>query len=137
MSAFLLLINFIPQIERIVCWILPEKQQKPKEEFFLQYIQSNLVQTPEISVLQAQKETLRFAEYVKDMFVLVRQAFNETDDKRFEEYFSQINDKEEYADRMEIEIANYLGKVSDDHLSDKTKRKIRQMKNPLYVWILI
>lgn len=126
-SNTLLLINFIPQIERIVCWILPEKQQKPKEEFFLQYIQSNLVQTPEISVLQAQKETFRFAEYVKDMFVLVRQAFNETDDKRFEEYFSQINDKEEYADRMEIEIANYLGKVSDDHLSDKTKRKIRQM----------
>ena len=123
----LILISFIPQIERIVCWILPEKQQKPKEEFSLQYIQANLVQTPEISILQAQKETIRFADYVHEMFNVVRQAVKETDDKRFEEYFSQINDKEEFADRMEIEIANYLGKVSDDHLSDDTKKKIRQM----------
>jgi phosphate:Na+ symporter len=123
----LLLISFIPQIERIVCWMLPEKQIKPKEEFYLQYIQANLVQTPEISVLQAQKETLRFAKYVHEMFSIVCQAFNETDEKQFEEYYLQISDKEEYADRMEIEIANYLGKVSDDHLSDDTKRKIRQM----------
>ena len=61
------------------------------------------------------------------MFNVVRLAVKETDDKRFEEYFSQISDKEEFADRMEIEIANYLGKVSDDHLSDDTKKKIRQM----------
>lgn len=53
-----ILIWLVPQMEHAVCWLLPEKQEtKDKDEFRLQYIQSNLVQTPEIAVLQAQKET--------------------------------------------------------------------------------
>ena len=47
------------------CWLLPMKAEEPeKEEFRLQYIQSNLVQTPEIAVLQAQKETAALGQRV-------------------------------------------------------------------------
>ena len=122
-----ILIWFVPQIERAVCWLLPTKGEGKEEEFRLQYIQSNLVQTPEIAVLQAQKETAAFGLRVGRMFGMVRQLFDDADGKQFEEQFSKIEHEEDLTDRMEIEIARYLEQVSDDHLSNETKQKIRQM----------
>ncbi|MBO6288502.1 MAG: Na/Pi cotransporter family protein [Prevotella sp.] len=122
-----ILIWFVPQMERAVCWLLPTKGEGKEEEFRLQYIQSNLVQTPEIAVLQAQKETAAFGLRVGRMFGMVRQLFDDADGKQFEEQFGQIEHEEDLTDRMEIEIARYLEQVSDDHLSNETKQKIRQM----------
>ena len=122
-----ILLGFVPQIEKVVRWLLPEKEESEKEEFSLQYIQSNLVQTPEISVLQAQKEIAAFGLRVEKMFGMVRQLFGETKDKPFAELFSQIEHEEDLTDKTEIEIARYLEQVSDGHLSDDTKQKIRQM----------
>ena len=122
-----ILLGFVPQIEKVVRRLLPEKEESEKEEFRLQYIQSNLVQTPEISVLQAQKETAAFGLRVEKMFGMVRQLFGETKDKPFAELFSQIEHEEDLTDKTEIEIARYLEQVSDGHLSDDTKQKIRQM----------
>ena len=122
-----ILIGFVPQMERVVCWLLPDRGKVEKEEFRLQYIQANLVQTPEISVLQAQKETARFAESLHEMFGMVRELFAADDDATFKKCFSKIRDREDITDRMELEIAHYLEQVSDDHLSDDTKQKIRRM----------
>ncbi len=125
-----ILIWFVPQMERAVKWILPEKPKEAESEegeFRLQYIHSNLVQTPEIAVLQAQKETAAFASRAGEMFTLVRKLFHETDPKDFDELFKQIEKEEDATDKTEIEIARYLEQVSDDHLSDVTKQKIRQM----------
>lgn len=122
-----ILIGFVPQMERAVCWMLPGNEQSRQEGFHLQYIQTNLMQTPEISVLQAQKETARFGQRVQQMFALVRQLLDEQDDKKSEELFNQIDKAEDFADIMEIEIANYLEQVSNHHLSDNTKMKVRQM----------
>ena len=122
-----LLIGFIPQMERVVCWLMPDKRQAGQEEFRLQYIQANLMQTPEIAVLQAQKETGRFGRSVQEMFGMVRQLLDETDDDKFASLYDQIGRREDFTDRMEIEIARYLEQVSDNHLSDVTKGKVRQM----------
>ena len=124
-----ILIWLVPQIERAVCWLLPEKQEAKgkEEEFHLQYIQANLVHTPEIAVLQAQKETAAFSLRVGEMFGMVRTLFHETDPKDFAELFRQIEHEEDTADKLEIEIARYLEQVSNGHLSDETKQKIRQM----------
>ena len=123
-----ILIGFIPQMEKVVCRLLPEKTgEDAADEFRLQYIHANLVQTPEISVLQAQKETARFAQYVQQMFGIVRNMLNEKNGKEIKRYYDKINHQEEITDKMETEIANYLGHVSNDHLSDVTKIKVRQM----------
>jgi phosphate:Na+ symporter len=122
-----LLIGFIPQMERVVCWLLPDRGQAENEEFRLQYIQANLMQTPEISVLQAQKETGHFARFVQQMFATVRQLVDERDDEQFDKLYSKVAQQEDVTDRMEIEIARYLEQVSDNHLSDVTKQKVRQM----------
>ena len=123
----LLLIGFIPQIERIVCWLLPEREQPQMEQFRLRYIQANIVQTPEISVLQAEKETALLGQRVQQMFTLVRQLVDETDDKHFGDLYKQITNQEEITDQAEYEIARFLEDVSSDHLSDITKKKVRQI----------
>ena len=122
-----ILIGLIPQMERVVCWLLPEKPQPKQEPFRLQYIQGNLMQTPEIAVLQAQKETARFGERVQRMFGMVRQLMEERNEAKFTQRYIQTEQEEDYADSMEIEIARFLEQASVNHLSDETKVKVRQM----------
>lgn len=122
-----LLIGLIPQMERMVCWLLPDKSQPEPEELHLNYIESSLIQTPEIAILQAQKETALFAQRVQQMFTQVRQLFDEKDDTAFRHLFSQIENQEDLTDRMEQEIARFLEQVSENHLSDESKVKVRQM----------
>lgn len=122
-----ILIWFIPQLEKIVCRILPEKVQEEKDTFKLRYIRANLIQTPEIAVLQAEKETSSFAENTREMFEDVQKLFLEKEEKAFTELFTRIEKEEDMTDRLELEIARYLEQVGEGHLSDDTKMKIRQM----------
>lgn len=122
-----ILIGLIPQLERVVCWLLPEGEQPKHEEFRLQYIQSNLIQTPEISVYQAQKETVFFGQRVQQMFGKVKKLLDEHDDKAFTHLFSEIENQEDITDKTEMEIAHFLDQVSMNHLSDETKEKVRMM----------
>ena len=126
-----ILIWFIPQLERLVCWVIKEKESDKvaadDHTLRLQYIQSNLVHTPEIAVWQAQRETAQFGERVEGMFNMVLQLMKEHDLKKFVQLYSEIEQEEDMTDQLEIAIANYLEQVSDNHLSDDTKSKIRQM----------
>ena len=122
------LIWFIPQIEKLVCWIIKPKTTEAEEEFRLTYIGGNtIMKTPELSVLEAQKEIQIFAERIQRMFSMVRELLGVTDDSAFNKLFSRIEKYESITDNMEIEIAKYLDGVSDAHLSDDTKAKIRAM----------
>ena len=122
-----ILIGFIPQLEKLVCWLLPEKKEEVAGDFHLQYIHANLIKTPEIAVLQAEKEISRFADKVGQMFGEVRQLFTEIGNETFDDLYAQIEQEEDLSDQMELEIAHFLEQVSNDHLSDVTKMKIRQM----------
>jgi len=127
----LLLIGFIPHIEKICCKIITEKQEEKQDEFKLQYIENSLIKTPEIAVLQAQKETGNFGYRVQQMFGMVARLIHTEDDKQFEKGFGQIANEEDYTDKMELAIAHFLEDVSNAHLSDETKEKIRQMLREL------
>ena len=61
------------------------------------------------------------------MFGMVRDLLNEHDETKFVKLFTRIEKYENISDNMEIEIAKYLNEVSDAHLSDDTKAKIRAM----------
>ena len=122
-----LLIGFIPQMERVVRWLLPDKEEGEHEDFKLLYIKDNLIQTPEIAVMQAQKETAHYGKRVQEMFGLVQTMHNEHDSDKIEEIYRQIEHDEDGTDEAEISIARFLEQVSDGHLSDESKMKVRQM----------
>jgi len=121
-----LLIGFIPQLERLVRWMLPDKENH-KEKFELMYIRANLIQTPEIAVMQAQKETAHYGKRTQQMFAMVIDAINSTQGKQQEELFQRIEQEEDASDEVEIAIARFLEQVSEGHLSDDSKMKVRQM----------
>ena len=126
-SNTFILVWFIPQIERLVCKIIRPKKNADEDDFRLRFIQSGIIKTPEISVLEAQKEIHCFAERIQRMFGMVKELLGETNEDKFVKLFTRIEKYEGISDNMEIEIANYLDQVSDSHLSDETKAKIRAM----------
>jgi len=131
-----ILIWFIPQIERFVCWVIKPKKVDEEEDFRLHFITAGFMKTPELSVLEAQKEIQSFSERMQRMFGMVREllvlsssATNKKDSKAgdFNKLYTRIEKYEGISDNMELEIAKYLDSVSDAHLSDDTKAKIRAM----------
>ena len=121
------LIWFIPQIEKIVCKIIKPKADKDEEDFRLRFIQTGIMKTPELSVFEAQKEISSFGDRIQRMFGMVRELLETKEEKAFDKLYGRIEKYEGISDNMEIEIAKYLDQVSDAHLSDDTKAKIRAM----------
>ena len=131
-----ILIWFIPQIERFVCWVIKSKKIDEEEDFRLHFITAGFMKTPELSVLEAQKEIQSFSERMQRMFGMVRELLtlsasstNKSNNQAgdFNKLFTRIEKYEGISDNMELEIAKYLDSVSDAHLSDDTKAKIRAM----------
>ena len=122
-----ILIWFIPQIEKLVCWIIKPRKTETEDEFRLQFINSGIMKTPEISVLQAQKEIAVFGVQMQKMLDMVKELWEIEGDDAFAKLFDRIKKYEDESDKMENEIGRYLGQVSDAHLSDDTKEKIRGM----------
>ena len=127
LSNTFILVWFIPQIEKLVCKIIRPKKNADEDDFRLRFIQSGIMKTPEISVLEAQKEIHSFAERIQRMFGMVKELLGETNEDKFVKLYTRIEKYEGISDNMEIEIAKYLDQVSDSHLSDETKAKIRAM----------
>ena len=127
LSNTFILVWFIPQIEKLVCKIIRPKKNADEDDFRLRFIQSGIMKTPEISVLEAQKEIHCFAERIQRMFGMVKTLLGETNEDKFVKLYTRIEKYEGISDNMEIEIAKYLDQVSDSHLSDETKAKIRAM----------
>ena len=117
----LFLIWFVKFIEKAVCKIIPQKEQE--EEYRLQFITGGMLSTAELSILQARKEINLFAERIQRMFRMVEQLLHTENENDFNKLFSRI---EKY-ENMEVEIANYLTRVSDGRLSFESKMEIREM----------
>lgn len=122
-----ILIWFIPQMEKVVCKMIKPSRRDEEEDFRLRFISSGIMQTPELSVLEARKEITSFAERIQRMFSMVRDLLETNNDADFAKLFARIEKYETISDNMEIEIAKYLDNVSNAHLSDETKGKIRAM----------
>lgn len=123
----IILLPFVNQIAKVCCWVWKPKANKDEDDFRLRFIQAGIMKTPELSVLEAQKEIHSFAIRIQRMFRMVEELLGEKDTDKFTKLFSRIEKYEGISDNMEIEIAKYLDQVSDAHLSDETKDKVRAM----------
>lgn len=125
----LLLIGFVKQIESFVCRVLP-MHEDVQEEKGLKYISGGLFSTAELSILQARKEIVFFAERCQKSFNYVlsmRSSEDEDSNDRFQKLFSKVEKYEGITDNMEYEIAHYLQQVSEGRLSDDAKRQVQRM----------
>ena len=119
------MIWFIKIIAKIVTFVV--KKKATDEEFQLQYISTGMLSTSELSILQAWKELKVYAERTERMFKITRELYYEQNENEFVKKFSRIEKYESISDRMEVEIARYLTKVTDGRLSEESKHQIQTM----------
>ena len=122
----LLLVWFVPLISRIVIRMQPSKGEMD-EEFHLEHIGGGLMQTAELSVLEAQKEVIKFGKITSRLHNMIPELIQETDNKKFDKLMGRIKKYEDITDKMEVEIADYLAKAAQGEMSDSASLKVRSM----------
>jgi phosphate:Na+ symporter len=124
----LLCLNFVPLLVRIATWMVPSRNTED-ELFSLDYIGSGLMATPELSMLEARKELLNFGDLIRKAYKYIPLLIVEMDEKKLNQYVEKLEKYEDISDRMEMEISNYLSKISQSELSSFGNNRVRAMLN--------
>ncbi len=120
----LILVWFIPQLEKLVMKMVPNKEEE-KEVFHLVYIGKGNANLAELSITEARKEINHFGEICEKGFGYVRQAIQESETDKFEDFREKLVKYEEITDRIEFEIATYLNQVSQNEISDQARMQVK------------
>ena len=85
------------------------------------------MQTAELSILEATKEVSKFGKITTKLFGFIPVLLKEKDNKKFNALMARTRKYEDITDRLEVEIADYLAKVSQGDLSEAASIKVRSM----------
>ncbi len=121
----LILIWFTKLLARLVSRIIPVRE-KDENVFTLKHIKIGLLSTPDASIFQAKEEITLYGKNTRDMFLQVSGTL-ELPSKEFDKTFDMLVKMEDESDKIEVEIANYLTKVSESKLSTLNSQQIRAM----------
>lgn len=120
-----ILVWFIPTIIKILNKMVPEGEDE--EEFRLKYINNGLISSGEIALEPAKKEIEVFSRRVVRMFEFIPELLGMKNEKEFNALMERTKKYEEITDRMELEIAGYLTKVSENGLSKSGSMQVEAM----------
>lgn len=103
------------------------RQKKNDDEYHLEYIQTGVLTTPELGILEAQKEVAKYGAITARMAAMTRKLLSEQDKTEKRNLIDRIEKYEIITDRIELEIGDYLSKISEEDLSDTSSRHVRSM----------
>ncbi|UCH14700.1 MAG: Na/Pi cotransporter family protein, partial [Bacteroidales bacterium] len=112
---------------KIVMLMVPDHDED--EDFSLKYINTGLLSTGELSILQARKEVQQYAMRVTKMFEFVKESYNSGSGKKYNKCLARIRKYEDVSDRMEVEIASYLTRITEESFSSAGSENITSMLN--------
>jgi phosphate:Na+ symporter len=118
----LVLVWFANFIARIVTKMVPATGD---DEYHLEFIGSQLIRTPDMSILEARKEIAQFGEITSKMSGYVQTLMDKKKDKKRAKLLDKIQRYEEITDKVEVEVARYLSKVAEGNLSVESSNRIR------------
>ncbi|MEO1408353.1 MAG: Na/Pi cotransporter family protein [Bacteroidota bacterium] len=127
LTNVLVLIGFVPWLVRVASWSVPSRSDET-DHFRLKFINSG-IRTPELATVELQKETGHFGEVVSRMSGFFRELINATDRKKQQELLEKIHKYEKISDDMEIEITEYITRLSDQEITPKTSLRLRSILN--------
>lgn len=114
---------------KIVEWLVPSKN-RDDEEFTLKFISRGLVGAAELNITLAEKEISVYAERVGRMMDMARNLIHtKPKTTEYNNLYSRLEKYEDISDRMEVEIAHYLNRITEGRLAYQTKLKIAAMLN--------
>lgn len=118
---------FIPYIVKIVNWMVKPEKEDSDDEFRLTYIGSGFMNTAELNLQAAKGEIENFSKRVLRMYTFLPSLRTAKDDDEFNTIMDRVSKYESITDRMEVEIAKFLTKVSEGELSEKGSHRISSM----------
>ena len=123
----ILMIGFVPWLVRAAERTVKSKGKKD-EKSSLKFIDSAL-RTPELATVELQKETAHFGEVASKMSGFLRELINSSEEKTQAKMLKKLRKYEETTDRMELEITNYITKLSGSEITPKTSLRLRSILN--------
>lgn len=122
----LLLIGFVPQLVGLAERTVKSKGEED-EEFHLEFISAGMMSTPDLSISEAKKEIEKFGHITQRMNGFISNLLVEKENKKIGKLIKKVKKYEEITDRIELEVADYLAKVSKGEMSTDTSIRIRGM----------
>ena len=123
-----LMIGFVPWLVKMSIRTVKEKNEAD-EEYRLQYIGTNII-SPELSIVAAQQEIARFGEVTSRMSAFAQKLLGEkTSSKKQQKMLKKLGKYEEITDRFEVELTEYLTKLSRKPLTPKMSIRVRSILN--------
>ena len=123
----IILAFFIPQILKIVDWMVKTKDEYSEDDFRLTYLGGNWLSTAELNLQSAKSEIEEFSKRVLRMYTFLPSLRTAKNDEEFNAIMARIAKYEEITDRMEMEISKFLTKVGSGDISEHGSERISTM----------
>lgn len=123
----LLQIGFLGALERLVVWLVPARA-RGDEQPRLHYIDDPVMGlSPQLSLLEARREILRFGRITAEMSGLMRQLLLAREETERRALLDKLAHHEETTDRMQLEVGRYLTRTSAELRDEAASVRIRAM----------
>lgn len=122
----LIFFNLSKILVKLSMRLMPSRSSED-EVFSLDFIGSGPLATPELSIIEARRELLKFADLIRKAYKYIPLLITEMDEKKLVSYVQKLQKYEDISDRMEMEISAYLSKISQSDLSSEGSSRVRSM----------
>ncbi len=122
-SNLFIMIWFVPVLVKLAIRMVPSKGDD--EDFSLEFIGRGLLQTPEISLAEAQNEIEKFAKLNLKGVEKISLLIEETEAKKQRKLLEKIKDYEDHTDLIEIKVAEFLMELSRSTMSSESSRQVQ------------
>lgn len=125
LTNVLLLIGFTPWLIRLAKRTVRSHGEED-EIYRLEYLGS-LFKTPELSIIEVQKEVRRFGDLTYRMSGFARELFLSTNKEDRKQLHKRIKKYEDITNRIENELSEFLAKMSSDKLTPRISVRVRNL----------
>ena len=123
----LLLLGFVKFLVKAAIWSVPDTEED-QDTTRLKFISSS-TRTPELATIELMKETAHFGEIVSEMNKFAAELINSTENKRRSKLYKKLKKYEKITDKIEIEITEYITKLSNAEITSRTSLRLRSILN--------
>jgi len=123
----IIMLPFVGWLVKIAIRTVKDKNEDDSDTK-LKFISAG-IRTPELAIIELQKETAHFGEVTSRMSGYAKELMNSTEEKRQRKLIKKLSKYEKITDKMEIEITEYITNLSNQEITTRTSRKLRSILN--------
>ncbi len=127
LTNVLLLLAFVPWLVKMSIWSVKPKEGEDDEER-LKFIDT-AIRTPELATIEVQKEVARFGELTSRMSGFSLDLINASKEKKQRKLLKKLSKYETITDKFELEITEYVTKLANQEMTNKTSQRLRSFLN--------